>query len=182
MVTVQDIIDQARIYLNDKESIEYTDNELITYLNDGLGFMENILADNLSSITLSSVYLVSCPSKLPNDFLKVDKFEIDGKPLYYEERTKNINDDEFSIIGDEIIITKPGMFYYYKVYPRVSSVDDYMDIYKPLETVLKEYMVIKALSRLEYNTQEEQAKLNDLMNTIITIAKKRDGLPSIRNR
>lgn len=175
----ENIIKEVRVYLQDKQSIEYDDEELLVYLNDALGFIASLLAENNSSITLSSIEYVSAPAALPDNFIKADKGEKDGTKLVYKERTVNVAEDEISIVGDFVYFTPPITFYYYKNFPKITKSDE-VDIYSPLISFVKNYVIIKALNKLEYNTQQEQQQLVELANAILKICKHRDGLVSIK--
>lgn len=174
------IIQEARIYLQDKQSIEYEDEELLVYLNDALGFIASLLAENNSSINLSSIEYVSAPAALPDNFIKTDKGEKDGTKLIYKERTVNVADNEISIVGDFVYFVPPITFYYYKTFPKVTDLTDEINIYSPLIEFIKSYIIIKALNKLEYNTQQEQQQLVELGNSILKTCKHRDGLVSIK--
>ncbi len=179
-MTVETLFDEIRIYLNDRDKLEYTDDELMIYLNSGLEYMETLLAERRSSITLSTLDYVSTPALLPDDFLMVYKVVNNNNQLTYKERELKTADYEYSIIGNQLILnTIPSTLYYFKTFERVTSIDDDIDIYTPLIRVLKDYIIVKALNRLEYNSQVEQQQLDKINTALLLIARARDGMLTI---
>lgn len=178
-MTAETLFNEIRIYLNDSQRFEYTDDELMAYLNNGLEYIETLLAERQSSITLSTLEYVSAPSPLPDDFLTVNKV-VSDKQLKYKERELNTADYEYSIIGNQIIIgTLPATLYYFKTFDKVTDLADDIDIYKPLIKVLRDYVIVRALNRLEYNTQVEYQQLERINSAILLIARARDGMLTI---
>ena len=55
MATVQDIIDRLRIELNDQQKVEYTDEELINYINSAIHYLWTFLIAMRHPITVKEI-------------------------------------------------------------------------------------------------------------------------------
>lgn len=186
---LNDIIKDIRVYLNDVERMEYKDEELITYCNDALEFIEDGLAQYQSSINLEHLEVTETPYEIPYSLLKIDKLERDGRDkLLYRERTVNVADGEYSLVGGNIYISEkdlPVDLYFHSKLQRFEGIQEdgvyteELGIYYPLIGIVKQYALIKALNRLEYTSKDEEAKLAELSQALVEVIRRRDGLVGI---
>lgn len=183
------LLTDIRVYLNDKDRMEYSDEELITYCNDALEFIEDGLAQNHSSINLEHIEVTETPFSIPYELLKIDKLEHEGRyKLLYRERTVHVQSGEYSVVGESIYVSPsdlPVSLYFHTKLKRFEGIkvnDKYaerLDIYYPLIAIIKNYALIKALNRLEYSAKDEEQKLADLYASLQEVIRKRDGLVGI---
>ena len=187
MKTINNLIKKIRIKINDTSAFEFSDDELLSYIHNGLSSLEMILLSNRVkfNITLLHSPLNTCPvpiTKLtgyqfpllhsplntcpvPDDLLEIHKIIIDNMiiPL------KNEYDNNFGyfILNNSIVLPNHNAdIYYIKEFDRY-GVDDEINLPSSYIDYLYLYTVIKALSRLEFNMDKEEKELLQLSNMII---------------
>ncbi|RMD45746.1 MAG: hypothetical protein D6831_02985, partial [Aquificota bacterium] len=71
-MTVNDLISQIRQAVNDTDKIEYTDQELINYINQAQDYISNVCINNNFKGVLKQTDLTLTNDKaaLPSDFVK----------------------------------------------------------------------------------------------------------------
>ena len=165
MKTINNLIEKIRIKINDTSAFEFSDDELLSYIHNGLSSLEMILLSNRVkfNITLLHSPLNTCP--VPDDLLEIHKIIIDNMiiPL------KNEYDNNFGyfILNNSIVLPNHNAdIYYIKEFDRY-GVDDEINLPSSYIDYLYLYTVIKALSRLEFNMEREEKELLQLSNMII---------------
>lgn len=165
MKTINNLIEKIRIKINDTSAFEFSDDELLSYIHNGLSSLEMILLSNRVkfNITLLHSPLNTCP--VPDDLLEIHKIIIDNMiiPL------KNEYDNNFGyfILNNSIVLPNHNAdIYYIKEFDRY-GVDDEINLPSSYIDYLYLYTIIKALSRLEFNMDKEEKELLQLSNMII---------------
>ena len=179
-MTVDNLIKQIRTAINDVEELEFSDNELLMYINDSLDYICEILADNQSSINLVILDIIATSTVIPNDLLRINKVGngiTNYKQIYNVDKVGSL---EYSLLGNELIVsTIPCKLYYFKRLEHLALEENIDDMYSPIFPFIVEYSVIKAQSRLEYNLQLEEQKLQLLKDKVAKMISRRSGLPLI---
>lgn len=181
-MTVAELISNIRIKVNDTDSLTFTDDEILGYINEALKYIENILSENNSSIISSTLELDSSVTVFPADVLRIIKIvNSNKKELKRVYNTDEVKENEFTVFNNDIIINDvPSKLYYMQTLERYDRTADEVNIYVPLIEYIIDYVIIKCLSRLEYNLNIEEQKLQILRQNIITMIRHRDGFPFIK--
>lgn len=174
MTLIKDIIERVRRRINDNQSVEFTNGEIISYIHEGLSSLENILlysrvVFNLTSISLNSTYEV-----LPDDFLEVYRVTFLGDEI---EKTDIITRDENKYyIQDNVLYVPyvPSVLHYIKSFERPDE-NGSLDIDRGYIEYIYRYAVIKSLTRLEYNMDKEEAELSQLVTMVVKNSIHRNG-------
>lgn len=166
-MTVQELIDRLRIYLNDPQGIELSDRELLGYVNDILNEFAVYLA-RLRFQPLLKRHSVTITAgtqsmSLPSDFLKEEYVLWDKSPLeeiHYEHRSESGAPRYYFREGDSFYLypipDKDGtaeLAYYPAL--RVSAVGDTLPLPSYFEGTLLHAVSVKAKSRVEINPQAD---------------------------
>lgn len=183
-MTVTELISRIRTRVNDTDSLEFSDNEILIYINDALEFLENLLSENNSSIITNVMELMTSVTAYPDEVLRIIKIVYD-KNIVLE---KVSNDDDvkpgtFSVFNNEILINSeqiPCKLYYMKRLSKYDDVGEEIDLYSPLLPYIEEYCIIKCLNRLEYNLVYEEQKLELLRQKVVTMIRHKDGYPYLK--
>lgn len=166
-MTVQELIDRLRTYLNDPQVIEFTDAELIGYISDVLKELSLYFAQlryqpflkRHTAVVAAGTQSVS----LPSDFLKEEYVLWDKKPL------EEIHPDYRTDSGTPRYYFREGnSFYLYPIpnkdgavkmayYPllTVSTTTDTLPTPAYFESVLLHSVTVKAKNRIELNPQTD---------------------------
>lgn len=174
MTLIKDIIERVRRRINDNQSVEFTNGEIVSYIHEGLSSLENILlysrvVFNLTSISLNSTYEV-----LPDDFLEVYRVTFLGDEI---EKTDIITRDENKYyIQDNVLYVPyvPSVLHYIKSFERPDE-NGSLDIDRGCIEYIYRYAVIKSLTRLEYNMDKEEAELSQLVTMVVKNSIHRNG-------
>lgn len=178
MKTINNLISKIRIKLNDRLSLEFSDDEILSYIHVGITQLEMLLLSNRVkfNITLLNSPLNTCP--VPDDLLEIHKIIIDN----VEIPLKNEYDKSFGyfIMNNSIILpANNAEIYYIKEYERY-SLDDEINMPSSYIDYLYLFASIKALSRLEYNMDKEEKELLQLANTIVKTALSKNGTYTLK--
>lgn len=168
MANIKKLIERIRIKINDTASFEFQDNELLSYIHEGLSILEILLLSN--KVQFNITYLSSAASvcPVPEDMLKIHKITADKKEI----PLKDITDDTYGyyILNNNIILPCTNAeIYYIKEFDRY-SIDDEINLPNIYIEYLYNNAVIKALSRLEFNMETEKNELMQLSSLIIKTA------------
>lgn len=175
-MTVEELLLDVRCSLNDNDILEFTDDELLRYLNSSLDFIENILVVNNSSLLLSSMLLSNSSTVIPNDLLKIEKVENStGINIPFVAAKRNPT-NSYSIIGNTIYSNPANLtLYYYKSFSRYTTKSATINLYSQLIPIIKNYIIIKSLSRLDSDINYEQSELNKLSLMLENLIKDYQG-------
>lgn len=174
MTNMQNLIERIRIKINDTASFEFQDNELLSYIHEGLSMLEILLLSNKVQFNITYLYTASSICPVPEDMLEIYKI-ISNKS---EIPLKDITAETYGyyILNNNIILPCPNAeIYYIKEFERYNLNDDIN-----LPHIYIEYLynnaVIKALSRLEFNMEQEKSELMQLSSLIIKTTLHRNGV------
>lgn len=164
-MTVQDLITRLRTYLNDPQAIEFSDAELLGYINDILreislytarvrfqGFLQNY------SVGVSAG---TGEVPLPADFLKEEYVVWNERPLSETHPLYSVQSGEpkeyYTERGSLFLNPVPDTdgtikIAYYPLFG-VSSLDDTIPLPSYFEAVLLHGVTVKAKNRIELNPQ-----------------------------
>lgn len=183
-MTVAELITKIRIRVNDTDSLEFSDDEILGYINEALKYIENILSENNSSIISTTLDLDTSATVFPADVLRIIKIlNSNKKELTRVYDTDEVKENEFTVFNNEIIIGDvPCKLYYMQTLERYDSTADEVNVFVPLIEYIIDYVIIKCLSRLDYNLTIEEQKLQILQQNIITMIRHRDGFPLIKRK
>ena len=148
----------VRYQLND-DGHEFSDGELIEYLNSVLLYLSETLASigYRGIVKAVALDLVDGKAKLPDDFLFEEAVvSPDGVRLYSAGIGESLQKGRYSIIGDEIFAPYNSIsLYYYARIPAVYELTADLPIKPEFENLVKEMVVYLALNRINVNTAFE---------------------------
>ncbi len=162
---MKELINKIRIKINDTSSFEFSDNELISYINDGITYLENVMVLNKVkfNISLLTTSLSVCP--VPEDMLAIYKVISYGKEIPLKEVYSK--EAGYYILNNNIILPyADAEIYYIKEYERV-TINDKINLPKIFINYLYLYTISKALSRLEFNMEAEEKEMLNIINIIV---------------
>lgn len=156
-MTVQDLISQLRLDLNDILTIEFSDTELITKINTALNWLALELATLGAPLVLTATTLTVRDGRatLPNDFIS-ETAVISNNQLYISGNA-TIPDlarrRAYLITGNQLLISLPNdarvTLYYYRFFPPVSSVSDRLPVPAHFIDIIREHVLLTARRRID---------------------------------
>jgi len=175
-MTVQELFEGVRYQINDVDKVEYSDEELISYLNEAISFLNNLLIDNLSPLLIKTdeLFLVQGSSSLPEDFY-LEKAVLDnqGNLLRSVSVGAPLTKDSYYIAGREIFSGNSRItLYYYSVYPQISALTDTIQVHPVFLNLLKQMVIFLALNRNEFNLSIEQALMERFAQQALSLSNK----------
>lgn len=162
---MNNLLNKIRIRINDIEAFEFSNNELISYINNGLSNVENILAINHVKFNISLLKTTSSLCAIPNDLIQIYKIIENG----LEIPQKDVISSKYGyyILNNNIVLPCTNAdIYYIKEFPRLQE-DDTLKLPSIIIEYLYLYTIIKALSRLEFNMDKEEKELLNTTNMMI---------------
>ena len=174
MTNMQNLIERIRIKINDTSSFEFQDNELLSYIHEGLSMLEMLLLSNRVQFNITYLSTVSSVCPVPEDMLEIYKITADKKEI----PLKDITDTSYGyyIVNNNIILPCTNAeIYYIKEFERYNINDD-IDLPYIYVEYLYNNAVIKALSRLEFNMEQEKNELMQLTSLIIKTTLHKNGI------
>ncbi len=203
MATVQSVIDNAKYKLRSVNSTPYTDDELLSYLNnDGIFNLDLILAANKSDLSLTkdtSLTLSSGNSSvaLPSTFLDIeslwiDTTELDKKDLsyIYEELQVSSTSNQpwaYALAGVNLMFNCSAdqdyslTLFYYTKHADLALTDSmpYSDLFN---NTLTQLIVLIAKTRNEINALPESAIYDSLRDAVMSNIISRRHIPRTTGR
>lgn len=165
MENTKNLIKKIRIKINDTSSFEFGDDELLSYTHEGLSMLEALLLSK--KVPFNVAYLSTsasiCP--MPCDMLDIYKIMSGEK----EVPLKDVTDFSFGyyILNNNIILPCANAeIYYIKEFERF-NIDDEIALPNIYTDYIYNFAVIKALSRLEYNMENEKNELMQISSLIV---------------
>ena len=73
MTNMQNLIERIRIKINDTASFEFQDNELLSYIHEGLSMLEILLLSNKVQFNITYLSTASSICPVPEDMLEIYK-------------------------------------------------------------------------------------------------------------
>ena len=145
-----DIIREARYQLNDTDKIEFSDAELLSYINQALRYINEIGINLNSNLLLkrADLTLTDGVASLPSDFIR-EKVVRAGKTALQSNR-------DYQIIGDKIYSDYENLTveYFYQ-FPLLISVSDILPVKDVFTDVIKQIVIFLALNRTNVNAKLE---------------------------
>jgi len=174
-MTVEELLTQVRYQINDTDKVEYTDAELIGYVNDGLDFISKELIRLSSPVLLkyTTLSLTDGAADLPSDFVREEGvLDSQGNPLKSCPPIKPVDQYGYKIIGNKLYSNNTSVdLFYYAFYPKVSALTDTIPIPDYMVQLLKEIVIFLALNRNEFSLNVEQELLKVFASQVYDIAK-----------
>jgi len=174
-MTVEELLTQVRYQINDTDKVEYTDTELIGYVNDGLDFISKELIRLSSPVLLkyTTLSLTDGAADLPNDFVREEGvLDSQGNLLKSYPPIKPVDQYGYKIIGSKLYSNNTSVdLFYYAFYPKVSALTDTIPIPDYMVQLLKEIVIFLALNRNEFSLNVEQELLKVFASQVYDIAK-----------
>lgn len=169
-MTVQDFITGVRYPLNDFRDAanpEYSDTELISYINRGLQLLSLALTNLYWRGQQKEVSLVvqDKSTSIPEDFIKEVFVKISGQPeLTWCDDGSEVKDGYYSIVGRSLYVNLEDneqiLLRYFYAYSTI-SVDDNLPIPDWMVPYLHNIVVFLALNRNEFALNVESRLVKD---------------------
>ena len=172
-MTVGELITSVRYDLNDPQGIEFSDQELIEYINRSQEWINQELIELGSYLVAkkTTLTLTNNETDLPADFVK--EISVKAGNLYlrsvvpYEE----LPEDGYQIIGGKLRAKADTVeLTYFYTLPSYSAKTDTIVLPQPLHNILRLLVVIMAKNRIEIPSRLELAFLQDLRRRLMSYA------------
>jgi len=173
-MTVEELLTQVRYQINDIDKAEYSDDELINYINDGLRFIVNELIRIGSALWLKKINLTlkDDSTSLPSDFIKEQAvLDSQGNILKSLAPAEPLSQYGYKIIGNTLYSKNDKIeFIYFMDYPKVSSLTDSVRVPDYMLGLLKEIVIFLALNRNEFSLNVESDLIKTFESQILQLA------------
>ena len=178
---VDELISESRVLLNDTDELEFSETELLKYLNNGIDIIENILSSKNSSILLNELDIVSSSTQLPSDLLKISNvYNSSTKKYLTLSSNVDISENEYKIIGNTLkVLYPPVKLIYFKRLKRYSK-GQKLEIDEFFNSMLVDYVVSSAKSRLLDMADLENNVINTMNVRINEYVYSRDGVMPLK--
>ncbi len=157
-MTVLDLIQQIRYAINDVEKIEFSDEELINYINQAQDYISNVCINNAFKGLIKEVDLTLTDGKveLPQDFAREFSVVANGYILKSLPADADVDEYSYKIVGNSLYSQNETVkLYYFHMYPAYVSVNDELAIPNIFLNLLREIATYLALNRVNINTNFE---------------------------
>ena len=178
---VDELISESRVLLNDTDELEFSETELLKYLNNGIDIIENILSSKNSSILLNELDIVSSSTQLPSDLLKISNvYNSSTKKYFTLSSNVDISENEYKIIGNTLkVLYPPVKLIYFKRLKRYNK-GQKLEIDEFFNSMLVDYVVSSAKSRLLDMSDLENNVINTMNVRINEYVYSRDGVMPLK--
>jgi len=166
---VSELIQTLRRELNDTQRIEYSDEELLSYINRAKDFIVDELLGIRSPLLLKQAVLTPTngSAPLPEHFAVEHAVIANGVPLQSSPIPYNLGRDSYSVFDGSLYVNADSvLLYYYARIPDLSfdsSIDEPLALFIPLLIVLA---VMFAKNRTMIPVSLEPTFLQDLRRKI----------------
>lgn len=155
---VKDILSQIRYAINDTDKIEFSDTELLNYVNQAQDYISNVAINNGFKGLLKETDLTLTDGKvaLPDDFVR--EYSVTNGMFILKSVPPDAEVDEYSykIVGNLLFSKNENLkLYYFYMYPPYVSVNDELVIPNIFLNLLREIATYLALNRVNINTNFE---------------------------
>ncbi|WP_297452595.1 hypothetical protein [Persephonella sp.] len=155
---VKDLFQQIRYAINDQDKIEFSDAELLNYVNQAQDYISNIAINNgfKGLLKETDLTLTNSQATLPSDFVR--EYSVTNGMFILKSVPPDAEVDEFSykIIGRDLYSKNENLkLYYFYMYPAYVSVNDELAIPNIFLNLLREIATYLALNRVNINTNFE---------------------------
>ncbi len=157
-MTVQDLINQIRYQINDTDKIEFTDGELLNYVNQAQDYISQVAINHRFKglIKMSDLSLSDGKATLPEDFVREHKVKAGSRLLNSVSVSEDVDVYSYKIIGNEIYSGNDQLtLYYFYMYPAYIAMTDILKIPMIFENLIREMVVYLALNRTNINASFE---------------------------
>ena len=100
-MVIADIINMVRLKINDKDSVEFTDDEMLSFVNDGIRFIREIymdeMPDMLTEVGTAELNGGENSFELPRKLLKITDIRCNGKKMHYAKIRDIANLDDTGV-------------------------------------------------------------------------------------
>ena len=176
MATVQDLLIGVRYRINDTDSVEYTDAELIDYVNEALQVVGNELC-RLGAEAVrkrAALTLTDGSAALPSDFVREVEVKSGDAVLLPLPDPEEVDETTYAIEGGRIYSGASELsLLYCAALPLVSAPGDTLPLPDFFAPLLRQMVVFIALNRNEFDTSVEQALLTAFQGQILSLARLR---------
>ena len=181
LMLVDELISESRVLLNDTDELEFSETELLKYLNNGIDIIENILSSKNSSILLNELDIVSSSTQLPSDLLKISNvYNSSTKKYFTLSSNVDISENEYKIIGNTLkVLYPPVKLIYFKRLKRYNK-GQKLEIDEFFNSMLVDYVVSSAKSRLLDMSDLENNVINTMNVRINEYVYSRDGVMPLK--
>lgn len=179
-MTVGELITAVRYDLNDTQKIEYSDAELIEYINRAQEWINQELIELGSHLVVkkASLELTNSTAPLPADFVKEYAVVARGNVLESIPPSDALRDYTYKIYGSRIEAKADTVdLYYFYAFPKYASANDVIVLPDVLMNILKYLTVLLAKNRIEVPAKLEASLIQDLRKKLQSYAEL--GLTSI---
>ena len=155
---VSDLLHQIRYAINDNDKIEFSDAELLNYVNQAQDYISNVAINNAFKGLIKEVVLALTDGKaeLPQDFAREYSVVANGYILKSLPADADVNEYSYKIIGNSLYSQNDTVkLYYFHMYPAYVSVNDELVIPNVFVNLLREIAIYLALNRTNINTSFE---------------------------
>jgi len=172
-MTAGELIKILRVDLNDTSAIEYSDSELLEYINRALEWInqELIALGSHYVIKKTTLTLTNNVSPLPSDF--VEEYAVVSNGITFESIPphETLRDYTYKIYGGKIEAKADTIdLYYYYSFPALSSTQDEIPLPQSLMNLLKYLVLYMAKSRIELPTKLEASIIQDVKRKLQSFA------------
>lgn len=155
---VKDLLQQVRILINDVDEIEFSNEELLNYLNEAQTFFVLTCVNLNIPIFLKTVYLYGCQNgaSLPDDFLKEQAVFRDEIALSALPPGMPLKNGYYYIIGDKLYSGDDHLMLIYHALPSYyKSLNDEIVLPNYCLPLIKNMIAFLAKKRIEIPGQAE---------------------------
>ena len=173
-MTVDELLQEVRYQIHDTDKVEYTDSELISYVNDALRFISNELIRCGSALLLkrTSLSLTDGQAGLPADFVKEQAvLDSQGYVLQSLAPSEPVSRYGYKIVGSTIYSDNSTLeLYYFASFPSVSALNEDVPVPDYMLSLVKQIVVFLALNRNEYSLSVEAELIKLFQGQVMMLA------------
>ena len=155
---VGDLLQQIRYAINDTDKIEFSDAELINYINQAQDYISNVCINNAFKglIKETDLTLIDGKTELPQDFVREYSVVANGYILKSLPADAEVDEYSYKIVGNSLYSQNDTVnLYYFYMYPAYVSVNDELVIPNVFVNLIREIVTYLALNRTNINTSFE---------------------------
>lgn len=169
---VRDLLKQVRIIINDVDGIEFSNEELLSYLNDVQTFFVLTCANFNVPIFMKTTNLQNCSqgALLPEDFLKEHAVFKEGIALSSLPQGAPLKSGYYYILGNKLFSSDDNVLLIYYALPNsYRSIDDELVLPNYSLPVIKNMIAFLAKKRIEIPGQAEVELTKSFSDLIVKL-------------
>lgn len=148
--TVEALLSDIRNRISDSDKLTYSEDELISYINTIIDFLNHFLINQNSQEMIKEI-TVSNGSAVPDDWVR----SVGSYPIY-------ITQDIFSTYDESAELTVR----YFALKPHVSAITDTLPFKPKYESILAQGAALHAANTDGYDISQDKGLLKDLLDVI----------------